>query len=144
MDHPEGTVVSITASDVGREAIVEVDAAAVCARCAAGKGCGALAFAGRAGKRRVTVTIPPGVDLGVGDSVNVTLEPRNVLLAAAIVYGWPLTGAALGAGIAIAASYGDAAAAASALTGLAAGAVLARQRLLKAGCQRRFMPRIVV
>ena len=144
MNNPQGTVIAISGDGLSRRAHVEVTAAEFCRRCAEGKGCGA-GLGGQGGKlRRIEAEIPPGADVAAGDVVGIALAPRNVLRAATIVYGWPLAGAAVGATFAYSASFGDAAAAASALVGLAAGAVLVRVRLRRSGCLRQFMPRIEV
>ena len=124
----------------GMRAVVNVDAAAACPRCAAGKGCGAGLFAGGADKRRVEASIPPGVELAANDVVEITLAPENLLRAALIVYGLPMLGAALGAALAYAFTLGDAAAATAAVAGLAAGLLLGRWRLSQASCLRRFLP----
>ncbi len=142
MDAPQGTVISI-ASDA-RSAVVEVDAAVACARCAEGRGCGAGIVASSERKRQVIVAIPSGADIARGDVVHLLLEPRDVLAAASTVYGWPLLGAACGAMLAYAASLDDMAAAASTLGGLGGAALLARLRLRQKGCLRQFTPRILV
>lgn len=143
MNNPRGRVLSITGSGPDRRALVDVDPSVVCKRCAEGKGCGAGLYGGSTENRQVEAIIPSNADIAVGDTVVVTLAPRNILVAAAIVYGWPLVGAAAGAAIAYSASYSDAAAAASALAGLLAGAVLVRRRLNAAQCLRQFTPQIV-
>lgn len=143
MEQPRGRVISIAGSDPDRRALVEVDPAAACPRCAAGRGCGAGLGRRAIGARRVEATLPPGAEVTPGDVVSIELQPRNVLTAATIVYGWPLAGAATGAGIAYLAAYGDAAAAAAALAGLAVGGVFVRHRLGEARCLSEFTPRVV-
>ena len=144
MNNPQGTVIAISGEGLHRRAQVEVTAAAFCRRCADGKGCGAGLGAQGGKRRRIEAEIPRGADVSAGDVVGIALAPRNVLRAAAIVYGWPLVGAGLGALLAYSASFGDGAAAVSALLGLAAGAALVRVRLRQSGCLREFMPRIEV
>lgn len=143
MYEPQGRVISLSGRDTDRHALVDVDATVFCSRCREGKGCGAGLFGQSERQRRVEVEIPAGVDIEPGDLVSISLAPRNVLRAAAIVYGWPLLGAAAGAMLAYAGSYGDAAAAASALAGLAGGAMLVRYRLRQQRCLRQFTPRII-
>jgi len=144
MKNPQGKVIAISGDGPNRRAHIEVTAAEFCRRCAEGKGCGA-GFTGQGSQiRRIEAEIPPGTDLAAGDVVSIALAPRNVLRAATIVYGWPLSGAAIGAGLAYYVAFDDGPAAASALVGLAAGAALVRLRLRRSGCLRQFMPRIVV
>lgn len=143
MEQPRGKVISIAGQDPERRALVEVDAAAACSRCAQGRGCGA-GLGGRApSTRRVEAILSPGANVSSGDTVVIDLAPRSVLAAAGIVYGWPLAGAVAGAGFAYVAAYGDQAAAFAALAGLAAGALLVRRRLARSACLREFTPRVV-
>jgi len=142
MNDPQGTVVAIVRDSRGITAIVDVEADSVCARCASGRGCGAGLFAGRAGRRRLDVAVAEGMELREGDVVDIQLAPRNVLVAALIVYGLPLTGAAAGAALAFVFSLGDAGAAAMALAGLAAGTLFGRRRLRGDSCLERFTPTV--
>lgn len=144
MNHAYGKVVSVSDDARGRRASIDVEASAVCARCAAGKGCGAGLFGARQSTRRLEATIPPGTTLRAGDDVRVALEPGDLLSAAFIVYGWPLFGAAFGAGFAYLLNAGDAVAALSALAGLLGGAMLARRRLRESRCVSRFQPKIIL
>ena len=113
--------------------------ASACARCAAGKGCGAGLSLTR--NRRVEARVPPGAEIHAGDTVELTLAPNNVLRAAGIVYGLPLAAAASGAALAYLVGYGDPAAALAAVAGLAVGLVLAKRRLR--GCLKDFTPEVV-
>jgi sigma-E factor negative regulatory protein RseC len=140
MTHPQGTIVEIVRDDRGARAIVDVQAEAVCARCAAGRGCGAGVFGARRGTRRLDVAIDDRLDLAVGDAVGIELAPGNVLGAALLVYGLPLAGAAAAAALAYGLGLGDAGAALTALGGLCAGALAGRRRLQSAGCLARFTP----
>lgn len=142
MTDPTGTIVQIIRDDRGTHAIVDVEAAAVCARCAAGRGCGAGLFAGRQGTRRLELAIAADRDFEEGDVVALELAPANVLRAASIVYGLPLTGAAIGAALAYFVALGDAGAAVMALVGLGAGAIAGRQRLASESCLARFTPTV--
>ena len=140
MTHPQGTIIEIIRDSRGARAIVDVKAEAVCARCAAGRGCGAGVFGARRGIRRLDVAVDESLDLAVGDAVSVELAPGNVLGAALVVYGLPLAGAAVAAMLAYGLGLGDAGAALVALGGLCAGALAGRRRLQRAGCLAQFTP----
>lgn len=142
MKDPQGTIVRIIRDDLGLRAIVEVEAEAVCARCAAGRGCGAGIFAARQGTRRLYVPIGADAGLAEGDIVGLELAPGNVLLAAAIVYGLPLAGAATAAALAYGLAFGDGGAAVMALGGLVAGAVAGRFWLRDTACLARLTPAV--
>ena len=73
--------------------MVEIAAAPGCARCASGKGCGAGVLAGDERLRSVEALIAHGLAVREGDRVSIQLAPKNLLRAALIVYGLPLTGA---------------------------------------------------
>jgi len=142
MDDPQGRIIAfVSGNDVVR-AVVEVDASEACPRCAAGRGCGAGIFTGRQKTRRMEALIAAGLDVNEGDTVRIELEPRNVLRAAAIVYGLPLCGAAVAAAIAYLAGLGDAAAAVLAIVGLFAGLVAGRRRLNRRACLAQFTPTV--
>ena len=83
------------------------------------------------------------LDVRIGDLVSIMLEPRNVLRAAIIVYGYPLMGAVLAAFIAYGIGLGDIAAALAALSGLVAGILIAKVRLQNTRCLRDFTPIVV-
>jgi len=136
-------VISIVRDGEGTRAIVTVDAAAICPRCAAGKGCGAGIFGASASVRRLEVSLAPGVEVSEGDTVSLSLGSRNLLQAAIIVYGWPLLGAITGVLLAFLGDLDDAGAAASALAGLAVGIALARVRLGHKDCLSRFSPTVI-
>jgi sigma-E factor negative regulatory protein RseC len=142
MNDPQGTIVEIVRDGRGVTAIVDVETDAVCARCASGRGCGAGIFAAKGGNRRLEVAVSESLGLTPGDVVAVRLAPGNVLLAALIVYGLPLAGAAAAAALAYAASLGDAAAALMALLGLVSGALIGRRRLRDDTCLARFTPTV--
>lgn len=142
MDNPHGTVLSLVDGTDGVRAVVSVEAAVACPRCAAGKGCGAGLFGSSAGARQVEASIPPGVEVAVNDVVEIVLAPDSLLRAALTVYGLPMLGAVIGAAVAYAMSLGDAAAAIAAITGLAFGLALGRWRLGKAACLRQFLPMV--
>ena len=142
MKDPQGTIIEIVRDASGVTAIVDVDAAAVCARCASGRGCGAGILAARSGGHRLDIPLADDLDLSEGDVVDIRLAPRNLLVAALIVYGLPLTGAAAAATLAFVLSLGDAGAAAMALAGLAAGTLIGRRRLQNDSCLARFTPTV--
>ena len=93
MDNPTGTVVGILHAAGGRRVTVEVDSAAVCGRCAAGKGCGAGLLMASGRSRHVEVAVGKRVELIVGDTVQLKLAPRSIVGAAMYAYGAPLFGA---------------------------------------------------
>lgn len=126
----------------GARALVTVDAAAACPRCASGKGCGAGLFAAAGDARQVEATVPPGLRVAVDDAVEISLAPDNLLRAAALVYGVPLLGALAAAGVAFLLQLGDAMASLAALLGLALGLTIGRIRLQKTHCLRRFVPSV--
>jgi len=142
MDDPKGRIIAFVRDDDGVRALVDVDAREVCPRCAAGRGCGAGIFTGQQKTRRVEARIAPGIDVDEGDIVRIELAPRNVLRAAAIVYGLPLSGAAIAAAIAYLAGLGDAGAAALAILGLFAGLYAGRRRLARQACLAQFTPTV--
>lgn len=142
MDDPQGRIIALVSNNDGMRAVVEVDASEACPRCAAGRGCGAGIFTGRQKTRRVEALIAAGLDVSEGDSVRIELEPRNVLRAAAIVYGLPLSGAAVAAAIAYLAGLGDAGAAVLAIVGLFAGLYAGRRRLERQACLAQFTPTV--
>jgi len=132
--------VSLVDSTNGARAVVIVDVAAACPRCAAGKGCGAGLFASGGSNRQIEATIRPGLDIAEEDIVEIVLAPDNLLQAAIIVYGLPMLGAVGAAAIAYALSLGDAAAAVAALLGLGSGLAISRWRLRQTDCLQRFVP----
>lgn len=133
---------SLVDSDDGARAVVAVEVAAACPRCAAGKGCGAGLLTDSGGERQVEASIRDGLSLATDDIVEIALAPDNLLHAAIIVYGLPMLGAAIGAVIAFGLSLGDAAAAIAALLGLGCGLAISRWRLQQESCLSRFVPTI--
>ena len=75
--------------------------------------------------------------------MSIVLEPRNLLRASVIVYGYPLLGAVLAAIVAMKFGMGDGTGAVAALAGLVSGMLIARIRLRKTRCLRDFTPVIV-
>jgi len=134
--------VSLVGSDDSARAVVAVEVAAACPRCAAGKGCGAGLLTGSDGERQVEASIRDGLSLATNDMVEISLAPQHLLHAAIIVYGLPMLGAAIGAVIALGLSLGDAAAAIAALLGLGGALAISRWRLQQESCLSRFIPTI--
>ena len=137
-----GTVVAVHGEGDRRTAVIDVRADAVCARCAAGKGCGAGIFGKRQSLRRIEVTVPERATIKTGDTVSLVMPSRELLAASAIVYGWPLAGGVGGALLAWVAGGSDAMAALLALAGIGVGAWLASGRARNDTCLQRFTPRI--
>lgn len=137
---PIGRILSVA----GPDALVEVDAAAVCARCAAGKGCGA-GLTGQPGRvRRVTARIPRGLAVRPGDRVRLDMAPRAVTELALWAYGLPLAGLVAGAvaGALLLDPVSDAVTAAAAAAGLLVAAIAGRRRLGNRSCVDRFRPTV--
>ena len=128
-----------------QRAIVEVAAAGGgCARCASGRGCG-LGFGRAAGgdKRLLSLPLPPGLRLRVGDTVELGVEDAGLLGATLLAYGVPLASLALAVLVASALGLGDAAAASLALASLALAVVLARRLAVSSGAAARCRPRLL-
>jgi positive regulator of sigma E activity len=142
MDDPTGRIITFVSDGDGLRALVDVDAGEVCPRCAAGHGCGAGIFTGQQKIRRVEAHIAPGLDVDEGDTVRIELAQSNVLRAAAIVYGLPLSGAAIAAATAYLAGLGDAGAASLAILGLLGGLYVGRRRLDRESCLAQFTPTV--
>ena len=140
MDSPVGRIVSIADG----QATVAVDAAAICARCAAGKGCGAGLLTGSNRSRLIDVQITPGLDLKVGDEVRLTLAPSHLLRAAIFAYGLPLLGVIVASGIAwyLSETLNDRFAVILAIGGLLTGAMFGRHFLNKDGCLKNLVPTV--
>lgn len=140
MDSPVGRIVSIA----NGRATVSVDAAAICARCAAGKGCGAGLLTGNNRSRLVDVQLTEGMQLKVGDEVRLSLPSSHLLRAAVFAYGLPLGGVVLAVGLAwyLNQSLDDRFAVVLAVVGLVAGVLVGRHFLNKDGCLRNLAPTI--
>lgn len=142
MDSPRGRILSIHSDAAPPYAVVEVAAAPGCARCASGKGCGAGVLAGDERPRSVEALIGHGLAVREGDTVTIRLAPKNLLRAALIVYGLPLTGAIVASAAAWQLGASDPAAAAMALVGACVGLLIGRLRLRRARCLRDFTPMV--
>ena len=134
MDSPVGRIVSIA----NGRATVSVDAAAICARCAAGKGCGAGLLTANNRSRLVDVQLTEGMQLKAGDEVRLSLQSSHLLRAAVFAYGLPLGGVVLALGLAgyLKQSLDDRFAVVLAIAGLVAGILVGRHFLNKDGCLR--------
>ena len=140
MDSPEGRIIHLYADAEPPHAVVEVVSSMRCARCAAGKGCGAGLLGGDERPRKVDARIKDELEIHEGDRVRISLQPDDLLEAAKNAYGLPLFGGLLAAGGAYVAGIGDLQAAAATLVGLLGGIVLGRRRLRRKDCLRRFTP----
>jgi sigma-E factor negative regulatory protein RseC len=140
MDSPVGKIVSIS----NDSATVEVERIAACARCAAGKGCGAGLLSGSTKAAILEVSLSPHSQFSAGDEVRLKLEPAHLLRATILVYGLPLAGMVLGpsAGWLISRPLTDGVAVAYAAAGLAAGFIASRWLLNRNHCLKQFIPKI--
>lgn len=143
MQNPHGQVVSVGTDSCDRTVVVAVESVVACERCASGKGCGAGLLGSQLGDKQIQATLAADLDVRIGDVVSIKLEPRHLLRAAVIVYGYPLCGAVLAAIAAFVTGLGEVAAALAALGGLVAGLLLARNRLRRSRCLRDFTPTVV-
>ncbi len=124
---------------------VRVDAAVGCARCAAGRGCGA-GLTGSAGKS-LELNLPitaASAGLQVGDHVQLNLHPGNLLNAAFLAYGIPLAGAAVAAAVAYWLQASEPVSVAAALAGLAAGMVVSTYRTRRLSCLGNLSPQVEI
>jgi sigma-E factor negative regulatory protein RseC len=140
MESPVGRIVSIADG----QATVSVDAAEVCARCAAGKGCGAGLLTGSNRTRIIEVQLSPGMEIEPGDEVKLSLAPSHLLRAAVFAYGLPLIGIVVALGVAsiLNQALDDHFAIALAISGLVIGGLLGRHFLNKESCLKNLVPTI--
>jgi sigma-E factor negative regulatory protein RseC len=140
MESPVGRIVSI----VDGRATVSVDAAEVCARCAAGKGCGAGLLTGGNRTRLIEVQLAPGMEIVAGDEVRLSLAPSHLLRAAVFAYGLPLLGivSALALASVLNQALDDQLAIALGISGLVVGGLLGRHFLNKDACLKTLVPTI--
>ena len=143
MKNPHGQIVSMSDDRSHLQVVVEVESVIACKRCESGKGCGAGLIGKQPGDRRVEASVAQDLEVRLGDLVSIVLKPRNVLRAAIIVYGYPLSGAVSAAFAALITGLGDIEAAVAALCGLVAGILIARARLRNVRCLRDFTPIVV-
>lgn len=140
MEQSRGRIISI-ADDLSR-ATVEVNSASICARCASGKGCGAGILGNDGGPRRIEAPLIGHFDPHVGDEVRLELAPQSVLRAALVVYGAPLAGVLIAAGVAHLLGFSDARTGLAVALGVMFGAFISRRRLQRSHCLRQFTPAI--
>jgi sigma-E factor negative regulatory protein RseC len=140
MESPVGRIVSIADG----QATVSVDAAEICARCAAGKGCGAGLLTGSKRTRLIEVQLSPGMEIAAGDEVKLSLAPSHLLRAAIFAYGLPLVGIVIALAIAsiMNQALDDQLAIALAISGLVVGGLLGRHFLNKDACLKNLVPTI--
>ncbi|MFQ6004626.1 MAG: SoxR reducing system RseC family protein [Woeseia sp.] len=140
MESAHGTIVSVAQG----HATVSVDAPQACARCAAGKGCGAGLLTGSNRLRLIDVEVAPGLELHPGDKVRLTLAPAQLLRAAVFAYGLPLVGviAALAVAWVINGAIDDGSAVVLAIAGLLAGALSGRYFLNQDRCLKNLVPTV--
>ena len=140
MDSPVATIISI---DNGI-ATVAVSRAVACARCAAGKGCGAGLLSTTEKRAKLQLAVPETMVLKIGDEVVLELSPDTLLRASLLVYGLPLAGlvAALSIGWLVAGPLADGVAIGLSVAGLSAGLFVGRSRLGRDRCLQQFLPRI--
>ena len=143
MEQATGLVIALERGSASLRAEVEVSAAVACARCAAGRGCGAGLLGASEKNRRVHALIAAGVDVHEGDEVRIELSPQQLLRASWLVYGLPLVAAVIATGVAYLFGLDDFYAVVTAVVGMAAGLVVARRQLSSASCLYRFTPTIV-
>ena len=91
----------------GAVVIIDVTAPVACQRCADGRGCGAGLLGADDGPRQVRLKAPQGMTLRAGDRVRLVIAPRQLLRAAWLAYGLPLSGLVLSVAIAVAVGVTD-------------------------------------
>lgn len=125
-------------------ATVSVSRLVACARCAAGKGCGAGLLSGNSAPVEIQVQVPESMALRVGDQVTLELSPDSLLKASFLVYGLPLLGVVvmLIIGWLVAGPLNDVLAIALAIVGLLAGLATGRAKLGRNRCLEQFVPSI--
>ena len=141
MASPQGRILSIYPDADPPCVAVEIAAAPICPRCASGKGCGAGIFSGDK-PRSVDAFLARGLAVQEGDRVSIELASDNLLRAALLVYGLPLTGAVIASAAAWLLGADDLIAAAMAVLGTGVGMTIGRMRLRKAHCLRNFVPTV--
>jgi sigma-E factor negative regulatory protein RseC len=141
VDYPRGQILSIHQG----YAIVSVAPGAACARCAAGKGCGAGLTAAADRRREIKVPLADGSLLNTGDQVALAIPPADLLRGAVYAYGLPLAGMVLALAIAwlLQGTLTDPVAVLVAAAGLAAAWTGSRLSLQRRQCLLRFQPGIV-
>jgi sigma-E factor negative regulatory protein RseC len=142
MDRPQGRIIALLPDTNPPRALVEVVTAMRCARCAAGKGCGAGLIGGDGGSRHVEALLPGHLGLDSGDTVWLELDSQDLLRVAVVAYGAPLAGILVAASGAWAGGLGEWCAVVATVLGGLTGAASARLYLRRRGCMQRFTPRV--
>ena len=114
----------------------------LCARCAAGKGCGAALLGRKGGRRQLLVAVNRETSIQEGDRVRLMLAPRHLLRAASLAYGLPLIAALAAAAVAFNVNASDAVTGAAAMLGFAAGFLVSHRRFRAADCLRNLAPAV--
>jgi len=120
---------------------IEVDTAG-CARCQAGRGCGAGLLSG--GKRTFSTLARQSSArlLEAGDTVTVALQPGDIVRASAHLYGLPLAGLLAGSLLGSGVGFSEAGSVAAGAFGLALGLLVARWRVKRSACLSQLQPEI--
>ncbi len=139
---PYGDVVAVFDQSGRQFARVRISTAIACARCEAGKGCGAGILGGGGRIREIDAELAPGLSVAVGDTVDIAMQSTRLLQAAVIAYGYPLAAGLSGAGVAMAFGADDAVAAAVTLPSLLCGYFVAKLRLATGRCAEGMTPLI--
>lgn len=139
---PSGRVIAIYPDRDVPQARIAVTSSIRCARCEAGKGCGAGLLGSRSENGEIDAYVAPGLFLSSGDRVTLSLQPSRLLRAAWIAYGYPLVAGLAGALFSLLVGGGDSVAAGSALVGLVLGFLLARLRLRNGDCLSQLIPTV--
>ncbi|MEQ8207410.1 MAG: SoxR reducing system RseC family protein [Woeseia sp.] len=128
----------------GERVTVSVDAPLTCARCAAGKGCGAGLLGRRAATKAFELPLPAGIALRVGDEVTLNMQPERLLQASLWAYGLPLAAMLLGPvlGHWLWGPLSDGQLALASLAGLVVAFAVGRQLLVNKPCAGQLVPTI--
>jgi sigma-E factor negative regulatory protein RseC len=140
MEKAVGKVLSLADST----ATVSVDIGTSCARCRAGKGCGAALLQDPDRRVNIDVTLPADSAFAVGDSITLAISPAYLLRAAMLAYGLPLAGMLVALALArmSGAVHADWQAVLYALGGLAVGLSTSRRMLKNERVCRQFVPEL--
>ena len=130
------TVVEL--SEDGRNAVLSAPRASSCARCLAGRGCGA-GLLDASGCVRLEVALD-GESLEPGQQVELDMAPSRLVEASVLAYGLPLAG--MIAAAALASGFGEIATIVAATGGGIAGFAASRRWLARSGCLQRLRPRL--
>lgn len=140
MQTQSATVVAIRSGKLS----VSVENSVACARCAAGKGCGAGLLGGSSRPLVLDLDAPDGRALRVGDTVSLTMQSEDLLQASWLAYGLPMSSVvvALACLRLFAPGAGDVVALVTASSVFAASLYAARAWLRRVNCIQRLTPRV--